>query len=213
MLRRKLRTPGAKPSEVKLTDDYVDIDVNCTLDVGDFRNSKELVELCVIAVTDSDKICVGSVDVDLKESFDSVEGTLKGVADQDGYIVYSYAREDREKEGKEVKEIKEGKEGKVQSSKSLEDKEKPAQLKIGERKAFNSRGFIKYKNSSSGSSYNENQQSFEKSGSESPFRKNKFPQPLDPKSDEYHRLLDELYHEILVEQLSNQKAWNRIQEN
>jgi hypothetical protein len=48
-----------------------------------------------------------------------------------------------------------------------------------------SRGFIKYKNSSSGSSHNDNhQQSFDsRSGSESPFRKNKFPQHLDVKSD------------------------------
>jgi hypothetical protein len=57
-------------------------------------------------------------------------------------------------------------------------------LKSGSEKKQPSRGFIKYKNSSSSSSYSENQMSFEsKSGSESPFRKNKYPPQLDSKTD------------------------------
>lgn len=66
MLRRKPKTSATKQDEVKLTEDYVDIDVNCVIQAGQFASLDEIVELCVIAVTETDKICVGSVDLDLK---------------------------------------------------------------------------------------------------------------------------------------------------
>lgn len=60
-----------KESEVKLTEDYVDLDINCTLQLGELAEYHEPVELCVIAVTENNKICVGSVEVSLKENIHS----------------------------------------------------------------------------------------------------------------------------------------------
>lgn len=34
MLRKKISNPTPKNSEVKLTEEYVDLDINCTIQIG-----------------------------------------------------------------------------------------------------------------------------------------------------------------------------------
>jgi hypothetical protein len=130
------------------------------------------------------------VDINLNEPIYLGEAPLGGVKDQNGFLAYSLVRDYPARRP------------------SLAD---PLGLKSKRQQP--PRGFIKYKNSSS-STYSENQLSFDgKSGGESPFRKNKHAELLESKTDECNRMIDELFHEILEEQLFNQRAWNKIQEN
>jgi hypothetical protein len=93
MLRRKEPSNGPQPCKLKLTEDYVDIDVNCALQLGEFSSCQDPVELCAIAVKDGEKVLVGSVEVSLAENMYSGEAPLGGVKDQEGFLAYSLIRD------------------------------------------------------------------------------------------------------------------------
>lgn len=95
------------------------------------------------AVVQGESVWVGSGNANIRASVDMERADLTGIRDQDGYVLYSVVRDD-----------------KIKGQRSLD---RPLQLNLKnsmDKKQTTSRGFIKYKNSSSSSGYSENHISF-----------------------------------------------------